>query len=145
MVVNWIMKLARVPPVVISNIDSCLTLLLFKNIQLTMQIALTPHLQTPPRMLRHGMNHMVQKPNARINLYSLTFASLCRMRLCLPITLQLVPELAGLKRFKCPAIDVERELDLGLVGVAINGRAAGAVLRHCVVFGKGVLSVMRGN
>ena len=46
----------------------------------TEQIPPTPHSQTPPRMLRKRMQHMIQEPNARTNSNLLRGRELRRVR-----------------------------------------------------------------
>lgn len=70
-------------------------------------------------MLSQRMQHMIQKPNARIDGYRLALARLC----CVPIICAIC------EAFVCicgegPAVEVDGQLDFGFVGVAREGCGA---------------------
>lgn len=93
-----------------------------------MQVALTPHPQAPPCMLRQGMDHMVQETDARVDGNDLALALLGGMFLlvCLRIGLvDLVPEVGVREGVEGAAVEVQRDLHLGFVGVAGDGGGAG--------------------
>ena len=75
-------------------------------------------------MLRQRMDHMIQKTDPGVYIYSLRFRDLCGMAFGLPIR-----SCAFFELFESPAIKIEGQLDFSFVGVAIQRRAAYPV-RH---------------
>lgn len=105
------------------------------------EVALAPYAQTPASVLGHGVNHVVEEADTRVDGDFLRRRLLGRMvlvdLLTLAIEILLVeggPEVAVLVRGEVAAIEVYRDLDLCLVGIAVE--AAGT--RH---FGGGVRGV----
>lgn len=86
----------------------------------TVQIALAVQRKTPAGMLGQGVQHVVEEADARADADDLGLAGLRRMAVC---ALGDLEASVGLGR-ECAAVEVERELDLGLVCVARKGRPA---------------------
>jgi hypothetical protein len=95
-----------------------------------MQIPLAIQRQTPPGMLSQRMQHMIQKPNPRIDSNSLTLRSLTRMSIR-PIQQPLIRIL----RKRTP-IQINRQHDFRLIRIARERRGAYSGFRddHVVMF-----------
>lgn len=85
-----------------------------------MQITLAVQRQTPARMLGQGVKHVVQETNAGVDADGLRLARLAGVVLALEET--------GVGVWvEAPAVEIQRKLDLGLVGVARKSGPAGRV------------------
>lgn len=88
-----------------------------------MQVALAPEPQTPARVLRKGVEHVVEESNASVNVNVLALGELGGMALSISVG-------RILRELQCTTVQVQAELNLGLVGVAVEGRTSYSV-GHC--------------
>lgn len=89
-----------------------------------MEVTLADDGETPARVLREGVEHVVQEPDARVDADRLRLARLRR------VVVARLKEARVRVRGEVAAVEVQRHLDLGLVGVARDGGPAGRVRRH---------------
>lgn len=89
------------------------------GIKRTVQIALAVDGQTPAGVLGQRVEHVVEEANARVEGNALRLAALRGVRI---VGFEQAGVCVGRK---CAAVNVEGELDLGLVGVAREGGPAG--------------------
>lgn len=90
----------------------------------TMEVTLADDGEAPPRVLREGVEHVVQEADARVDADGLRLA---RLR---GVVVAGLEEARVRVRGEVAAVEVQRHLDLGLVGVARDGGPAGRVRRH---------------
>jgi hypothetical protein len=98
------------------------------------EVALASYLQTPAGVLCEGMEHVVEEADAGVDVDLLAVGFLCGMvfldLLAFAVEVFLVesvPEVGLLVGFEFASVEVDGDLDLGLVGVAVE--ASGS--RHC--------------
>jgi hypothetical protein len=87
------------------------------------EVTATSELQTPTRVLCESVDHVVQEANASINVDGLWLRSLSSVWLVCAIFL-------GCDLLQGTTVEVESQLDLGLVGVAVDDSTADFVVRH---------------
>ena len=99
-----------------------------------MEVTLASYPQTPAGVLREGVKHVVEEADAGVDVDLLAVGFLCGMvfldLLAFAVEVFLVesvPKVGLLVGFKFAPVEVDGDLDLGLVGVAVE--ASGA--RHC--------------
>lgn len=95
------------------------------------QVALDADAQRPAGVLGHGVDHVVEEADARVDGDLLRVGLLCGVvlvdLLALAVQVLLVqrgPEVGMGVGLQLAAIEVDRDLDLGLVGVAVEGGGA---------------------
>ena len=90
------------------------------------QVAFGPDPQTPAGVFGEGVQHVVEKANASVDVYCLRLRGLSGVRLCFRGAI-------GCYRVQGAAVEVYRELDLGLICVAVDCRGAYSLFGHCWV------------
>jgi hypothetical protein len=95
------------------------------------QVALDADAQRPAGVLGHGVDHVVEEADARVDGDLLRVGLLCGVvlvdLLALAVQVLLVqrcPEVGMGVGLQLAAIEVDRDLDLGLIGVAVEGGGA---------------------
>jgi hypothetical protein len=78
-----------------------------------MQIAFTPYPQTPTRMFRQRMQHVIQESNTTLNIYDLRLCALRRMAIAILLCLRFFV-------FEVSAVQTQGQLDLRLIRVACD-------------------------
>lgn len=78
-----------------------------------MKITITLQRQRPARVLRKGVKHMVQKSNSRVDIDALGSRDLSGVLSVLVV-----------KRLKGTSVERDRDLNLSLVGVTVDGGGA---------------------
>lgn len=103
----------------------------------TVQVAPSPHPQAPPCVLRQRVQHVVQEPDPRVDVYLLALGALRRMALGLSVRVSVLV----LRVLQRASVQVQAQLDLRLVGVAVERRAAYPVRHIGGEDGAGVLAL----
>lgn len=90
-----------------------------------MEVTLADDGEAPAPVLRERVKHVVEEADARVDADRLRLARLGG------VVVAGLEEARVRVRGEVAAVEVQRHLDLGLVGVARDGGPAGRVRRHC--------------